>query len=174
MTTFMPEFSYLPRKFKIAVIASDTDRAAMRLHDIGITVNRNAVPFDPRPPMVTSGLRLGTPASTTRGFKQPEIELVADLAHRLQPVLEFAAEFRARHHRAEIEIELGLGIDIEVVSRIERKGLRQMLIEPEFLATVEADGTITFVPSAGTPSTASCCMAAMASSSTRVASGRSE
>ncbi|MDV3208124.1 MAG: serine hydroxymethyltransferase, partial [Rhodococcus ruber] len=38
------------------------------LHEIGITVNRNAVPFDPRPPMVTSGLRIGTPAVTTRGF----------------------------------------------------------------------------------------------------------
>jgi glycine hydroxymethyltransferase len=43
-----------------------------------ITVNKNAVPNDPRPPTVTSGLRLGTPASTTRGFRQPEIEQVAD------------------------------------------------------------------------------------------------
>ena len=43
-----------------------------------ITVNKNAVPNDPRPPMVTSGLRIGTPASTTRGFKEREIELVAD------------------------------------------------------------------------------------------------
>ncbi|PZO90666.1 MAG: sulfite reductase [Sphingomonas sanxanigenens] len=41
-STFHPEFSYLPRKFKIAVIASDTDRAAMRLHDIGIQIVRNA------------------------------------------------------------------------------------------------------------------------------------
>ncbi|WP_294334349.1 nitrite/sulfite reductase [uncultured Sphingomonas sp.] len=40
-STFHPEFSYLPRKFKIAVIASDTDRAAMRLHDIGIQLVRN-------------------------------------------------------------------------------------------------------------------------------------
>ncbi len=40
-----------------------------RLHEIGITVNRNAVPFDPRPPMVTSGLRVGTPALATRGFQ---------------------------------------------------------------------------------------------------------
>ena len=39
-----------------------------RLHEIGITVNRNAVPFDPRPPMVTSGLRVGTPALATRGL----------------------------------------------------------------------------------------------------------
>jgi glycine hydroxymethyltransferase len=44
-----------------------------------ITVNKNAVPNDPRPPMVTSGLRIGSPASTTRGFKEKEIELVADL-----------------------------------------------------------------------------------------------
>jgi sulfite reductase (NADPH) hemoprotein beta-component len=41
-STFHPEFSYLPRKFKMAVIASDTDRAAMRLHDIGIQIVRNA------------------------------------------------------------------------------------------------------------------------------------
>jgi glycine hydroxymethyltransferase len=44
-----------------------------------ITVNKNAVPNDPRPPMITSGLRLGTPASTTRGFKEREIEQVADV-----------------------------------------------------------------------------------------------
>ena len=43
-----------------------------------ITVNKNAVPNDPRPPTVTSGLRIGTPASTTRGFKEPQITLVAD------------------------------------------------------------------------------------------------
>src|SRR3954469_21701906 len=46
----------------------DGQQAEDRLHDIGITVNRNAVPFDPRPPMVTSGLRVGTPALATRGF----------------------------------------------------------------------------------------------------------
>jgi glycine hydroxymethyltransferase len=43
-----------------------------------ITVNKNAVPNDPRPPTITSGLRIGTPASTTRGFKEPEICRVAD------------------------------------------------------------------------------------------------
>ncbi|MGH1555233.1 hypothetical protein ACRAWF_35355 [Streptomyces sp. L7] len=42
------------------------DRPEDLLHEIGITVNRNAVPFDPRPPMVTSGLRIGTPALATR------------------------------------------------------------------------------------------------------------
>ncbi|MGL4305136.1 MAG: serine hydroxymethyltransferase [Mycobacteriaceae bacterium] len=49
------------------------------LHEIGITVNRNAVPFDPRPPMVTSGLRIGTAALATRGFSDAEFTEVADV-----------------------------------------------------------------------------------------------
>ncbi|MBA2639967.1 MAG: serine hydroxymethyltransferase [Nocardioidaceae bacterium] len=59
-----------------------------RLHGIGITVNRNAVPFDPRPPMVTSGLRIGTPALATRGFGLEQFREVADLiAIALHPTL---------------------------------------------------------------------------------------
>jgi glycine hydroxymethyltransferase len=49
------------------------------LHSIGITVNRNAVPFDPRPPMVSSGLRIGTPALATRGFDVDAFAEVADI-----------------------------------------------------------------------------------------------
>jgi glycine hydroxymethyltransferase len=49
------------------------------LHEIGITVNRNAVPFDPRPPMTTSGLRIGTAALATRGFGDTEFTEVADI-----------------------------------------------------------------------------------------------
>lgn len=49
------------------------------LHEAGITVNRNAVPFDPRPPMTPSGLRIGTPALATRGFGTPEFSEVADI-----------------------------------------------------------------------------------------------
>ena len=49
------------------------------LHEVGITVNRNAVPFDPRPPMVTSGLRIGTPALATRGLDEAAFEEVADI-----------------------------------------------------------------------------------------------
>ncbi|WP_045730713.1 serine hydroxymethyltransferase [Pseudarthrobacter chlorophenolicus] len=49
------------------------------LHHIGITVNRNAVPFDPRPPMVSSGLRIGTPALAARGFGATEFAEVADI-----------------------------------------------------------------------------------------------
>jgi len=50
-----------------------------RLHEVGITVNRNAVPNDPRPPMVTSGLRIGTPALATRGFTAEDFREVADI-----------------------------------------------------------------------------------------------
>ena len=57
----------------------DGRRAEDLLHDAGITVNRNAVPFDPRPPMVTSGLRIGTPALATRGFDSAEFTEVADI-----------------------------------------------------------------------------------------------
>ncbi len=58
-----------------SITGKDADAALGRAN---ITVNKNAVPNDPRPPMVTSGLRIGTPASTTRGFKEREVEQVAD------------------------------------------------------------------------------------------------
>jgi glycine hydroxymethyltransferase len=57
----------------------DGQQAEDLLHEVGITVNRNAVPFDPRPPMVTSGLRIGTPALATRGFGATEFTEVADI-----------------------------------------------------------------------------------------------
>ena len=53
----------------------EADAALGKAH---ITVNKNAVPNDPRPPMVTSGIRIGSPAGTTRGFKQAEFEQIAD------------------------------------------------------------------------------------------------
>lgn len=57
----------------------DGQQAEDLLHEVGITVNRNAVPFDPRPPMVTSGLRIGTSALATRGFGEAEFTEVADI-----------------------------------------------------------------------------------------------
>jgi len=57
----------------------DGQQAEDRLAAIDITVNRNAVPFDPRPPMVTSGLRIGTPALATRGFGEAAFAEVADI-----------------------------------------------------------------------------------------------
>jgi len=76
--------------------ALDGQQAEDRLHDVGITVNRNAVPFDPRPPMVTSGLRIGTPALATRGFGAEEFTEVADvIAQALKPSFD-ADALRAR------------------------------------------------------------------------------
>ena len=77
----------------------DGQQAEDRLHGIGITVNRNAVPFDPRPPMVSSGLRIGTPALATRGFDGTAFTEVADIiAAALSGPLEAAqtADLRGR------------------------------------------------------------------------------
>ncbi len=64
----------------------DGQQAEDLLHTVGITVNRNAVPFDPRPPMVTSGVRIGTPALATRGFGDEQFSEVADIiAQTLMP-----------------------------------------------------------------------------------------
>ena len=49
------------------------------LHEVGITVNKNSIPNDPQKPFVTSGIRLGSPAMTTRGFKENEAIEVANL-----------------------------------------------------------------------------------------------
>ena len=74
----------------------DADAALGRAH---ITVNKNAVPNDPRPPFVTSGLRIGTPAITTRGFGTEEARLVGDLiADVLDGMGEEAVIERVRGH----------------------------------------------------------------------------
>ena len=54
----------------------DAEAALGRAH---ITVNKNAIPNDPQKPMVTSGVRIGSPAMTTRGFKKSEAEMLANL-----------------------------------------------------------------------------------------------
>ncbi|GAA1453564.1 serine hydroxymethyltransferase [Nesterenkonia lacusekhoensis] len=70
----------------------DGKQAEDRLHEVGITVNRNAVPNDPRPPMVTSGLRIGTPALASRGFGDAEFREVADIiAEALKPQADLEA-----------------------------------------------------------------------------------
>ncbi|MBX5332520.1 serine hydroxymethyltransferase [Rhodococcus fascians] len=64
----------------------DGKQAEDRLHHVGITVNRNAVPFDPRPPMVSSGVRIGTPALATRGLDATAFAEVSDvIAQALRP-----------------------------------------------------------------------------------------
>ena len=76
----------------------DGQQGEDRLHEIAITVNRNAVPFDPRPPMVTSGLRIGTPALATRGLLTEDFaEVGRVIATALTP--DYAAEKEALAER---------------------------------------------------------------------------
>jgi glycine hydroxymethyltransferase len=56
--------------------------AEQLLDEVGITVNKNAIPFDPLPPNTASGIRVGTPATTTRGFGPPEMRHVGELIVR--------------------------------------------------------------------------------------------
>ncbi|HEY4097874.1 MAG TPA: serine hydroxymethyltransferase [Baekduia sp.] len=93
----------------------DGQQAEDRLHDIGITVNRNAVPFDPRPPMVTSGLRIGTPALATRGLGVDDFrELGEIIATALTPAFagardELAERVSAIADRYPLYEQLGAG-----------------------------------------------------------------
>ncbi|MEP6546525.1 MAG: serine hydroxymethyltransferase [Gammaproteobacteria bacterium] len=76
------------------ITGKDADAALGRAH---ITVNKNAVPNDPRPPAISSGLRIGTPAVTTRGFKQPEVEQLTNwIADVLDHMGDESAVDRAR------------------------------------------------------------------------------
>ena len=69
----------------------DGKQAEDRLRDVGITVNRNAVPFDPRPPMISSGVRIGTAALAARGFTEDAFGAVADvIAEALTPAIDAA------------------------------------------------------------------------------------
>ena len=112
----------------------DGQQAEDRLHSIGITVNRNAVPFDPRPPMVSSGLRIGTPALATRGFGAAEFTEVADIiatALSREPAADLLAELRSRVSRA--------GREVPAVPHPERRAERSRIMadllpeHPDFL-----------------------------------------
>jgi len=75
----------------------DGQQAEDRLAAVGITVNRNAVPFDPRPPAVSSGLRIGTPALATRGLQEDDFVEVGEI---IAAALQSGEDFEAR--RAEL------------------------------------------------------------------------
>jgi glycine hydroxymethyltransferase len=75
--------------------------AEAALHTAGITVNKNAIPFDQNPPMTASGIRVGTPAVTSRGLREPEMEIVGGLIARALKTPDDAAALAAI--RAEVE-----------------------------------------------------------------------
>ena len=76
-------------------------RVERTLEKAGITVNKNTVPYDPQKPFVTSGVRIGTPAVTTRGMREPEMLQMGDWFHRAVSHRDDADELAAI--RAEVE-----------------------------------------------------------------------
>ncbi|MGN6372052.1 MAG: serine hydroxymethyltransferase [Solirubrobacteraceae bacterium] len=79
-------------------------QAEDRLHEIGITVNRNAIPFDPRPPMEASGLRIGTPALATRGLQREDfVELGRIVSVALTPDFDAARQELSERVQAIVE-----------------------------------------------------------------------
>ncbi|MHB1356874.1 MAG: serine hydroxymethyltransferase [Anaerolineae bacterium] len=82
---------------KLGVTGMDVEVALERA---GIAANHNLIPYDPLPPRTTSGIRLGTPAVTTRGFREPDIRQVARLIHRVITHTQDAAELEAVHIEA--------------------------------------------------------------------------
>jgi glycine hydroxymethyltransferase len=70
-------------------------KAEVELDKVGITVNRNMIPGDPEKPWRTSGIRIGTPAVTTRGFREPEMDVVAGLVDRALSELDNESELAA-------------------------------------------------------------------------------
>ncbi|MDI6711440.1 MAG: serine hydroxymethyltransferase [Bacillota bacterium] len=77
--------------------------AEERLDAVGVTVNKNAIPYDPQPPRVTSGIRIGTPAVTTRGMKEDDMRVIADIiALALEDIHDGARAERARRMVADL------------------------------------------------------------------------
>jgi glycine hydroxymethyltransferase len=105
---------FLKRGYRLVAGGSDTHLILMdltatgltgkeaeeALDQAGITVNKNAIPFDLRPPTVTSGIRVGTPALTTRGMKEPEMAIIADFMHQALG----AAQDTTRLHKLEAQV----------------------------------------------------------------------
>ena len=75
----MKNISVLGSTGSIGVQTLEICRNLENLNIIGLTCNKNGVPFDPEKPWITSGVRLGTPVGTTRGFKENEFELIGNL-----------------------------------------------------------------------------------------------
>lgn len=69
-------------------------QAQLALDEAGITVNKNTVPFETQSPFITSGIRIGTPAATSRGFKEAEMDLIADWIDRVISHIDDEAEHK--------------------------------------------------------------------------------
>ncbi len=82
---------------KLGVTGVEVEKA---LEEAGIAANHNLIPYDPLPPRTTSGIRLGTPAVTTRGFREPEVRQVARLIYRVATHTQDANELAAVHAEA--------------------------------------------------------------------------
>ena len=91
------------------VTGKDADAALGAAH---ITVNKNAVPNDPRPPMITSGLRIGTPAVTTRGFQEAEVEQLANL------IADLLDNLAARAHLGSADGKGGVTAEPALIGRV--------------------------------------------------------
>ena len=91
------------------VTGKDADAALGQAH---ITVNKNSVPNDPKPPMITSGLRLGSPAITTRGFKAAEVEILAGL------IADVLDNLSSRAHLGSPDGKGGVAADPAVLDRV--------------------------------------------------------
>ena len=92
-------------------------RAEVLLEDAGITTNKNMIPFDKKSPMVTSGIRLGTPALTTRGMGKDEMKQIAKLINHV--IMNVDSDAVANHVRKEVkelcdDFPLYGGMDIEL------------------------------------------------------------
>jgi glycine hydroxymethyltransferase len=83
--------------------------AELALERAGITVNKNAIPFDPNPPLKDGGIRIGSPAVTTRGMREPEMETIAGwIAEVLTHIGDEATERRIRASVAELAAQFPL------------------------------------------------------------------
>jgi glycine hydroxymethyltransferase len=77
--------------------------AESALDEVGITINKNTIPYDPESPFVTSGIRVGTPAVTTRGMKEPEMKLIAKyISNTLKSVGDSSAKSKIRSQVEEL------------------------------------------------------------------------
>ena len=102
-----PEFKEYANLRPKGVNGKITEAALERAH---ITCNKNGIPFDPEPPMITSGVRLGTPAGTTRGFGEAEFRLIGDW------IVEVVDGLAANGEEGNAEVEAAVRVKVEALT----------------------------------------------------------